>query len=238
MSKKKRWILSLALVALVAVVLAAGMTAWSGRDLPKRAVKEADAEIQALYEPSPEPSLRFKELLARNPDTIGWIQIADTAVDYPILHTSDNDFYLHHDFNKNPSAAGQVFMDYRNKGDGSDMNMILYGHSMADGSIFSGLFAFKDEDFFRSHRILEIDTIYGLTRWEIFSAYVTSPDFYYIHTDFYYPTEEQAFKDAIAAKSKYPTGIRLTLEDRILTLSTCSYEFEDAYFVIHARKIL
>ena len=235
MSRKKRWILSLALLAAVlAVVLA---VAGLGRSLPDQPTKEAEAEIQALYEQSPEPSSRFKELLAGNPDTIGWIRIEDTAVDYPILHTGDNNFYLHHDFQKNPSAAGQIFMDYRNKGDGSDMNMILYGHSMSDGSMFSGLFAYKNEAFFQSHRILEIDTIYGMTRWEIFSAYVTSPDFYYIHTEFYYPAEELAFKEALAAKSKFPTGVHLTLDDRILTLSTCSYEFEDAYFVIHARMI-
>ena len=238
---KKRWVPGIIAAALLATLLAAFLAAaglFQRTPIPGNQGDEAvPAPPAATAETGAGPSERFKALLEVNPDTVGWIRIPDTRIDYPIVRTGDNDFYLHHDFQGRPSAAGSVFMDFRNNPAMTDMNTILYAHSMADGSMFAGLFAFKDEGFFNQHRILEIDTLSGMTRWEIFSCYVTSPDFYYIHTGFYYPADELAFKAAIAAKSRFPTGIVPGLEDRILTLSTCSYEFQDAYFVIHARKL-
>lgn len=181
---------------------------------------------------------RFKTLIAdvNNEDIIGWIKISDTAIDYPVVKTDNNDFYLKNDVYKQPDKAGAIFMDFRNSGDFDDFNTIIYGHNMKNGSMFKSLLKYKDEDFFDTHPTIEYSTLYEDTQWEVFSAYVTSTDFYYIETDF--PSEEdyQSFLDSIVEKSLYAPDFEVSATDTILTLSTCAYDFNDARFVVHARK--
>lgn len=180
---------------------------------------------------------RFKPLLEQNDDVVGWITMPNTKIDYPVAQSNDNDYYLHRNLDKKKYEPGTVFMDFRNDTLFEDRYSVLYGHNMKDGSMFATLKYYKKEDFYNKNRIFAYSTLYGETKWEIFAAYVSPPTLDLITTDF---KDDQAFLDYIASRqkeSKYPADIEILATDKILTLITCSYEFHDARFVVHARLI-
>jgi sortase B len=179
---------------------------------------------------------RFLPLLEVNDETVGWITVPNTSVDYPVMKTVDNDYYLNHDFLRSRSDGGSIFMDFRNSGAGTDRHTILYGHNMRDGSMFQGLMNYKERSFFDNNRFITFTNLYEEIEWEIFSAYVTDTNFYYIETRFRSNRDFVNFLSKLQEKSMFQQMIELTEEDQVLTLSTCSYEFDDARFVIHARK--
>lgn len=171
-----------------------------------------------------------------NADTVGWLTIKDTVIDYPVVQATDNEYYLHHDFNKKESKAGSIYMDFRNTADPLMEHTILYGHSMRDGSMFRSLLSYKDQGYLEKHPTIIFNSLDGNHTWEIFSVYVTSTEFYYIDTEFSSNEDYQSFLDKITKKSYFNRDIDpVTYKDKILTLSTCSYEFDDARMVVHAR---
>ena len=195
-------------------------------------------ETQLPAEPTlPRILPQFDELLAINPDVVGWISIPGTAVDYPVLQTEDNVYYLDHDIYGETSRAGTLFMDYRMLLDGTDRHQIIYGHHTRDGSMFTSLMDYKDESFFNANRLIYLDQLFEKQTWEIFSAYVTSTDFYYIETRFSGDEDWLAFMEMVQDRSKFNTEVTLSADDQMLTLSTCTYEFDDARFVVHARLV-
>ncbi|SHF12075.1 class B sortase [Alkalibacter saccharofermentans] len=192
-------------------------------------------EMKSIKVPKVEIGSKFISLLEINKDVIGWISIENTRVDYPVVLGFDNEHYLDHDFYGKKSRAGTIFMDFRNRSE--KKHLILYGHNMRDGSMFKDLIKYKKESFFYDNPIIQFDFLSRNERWEIFSAYVTDTNFYYIETSFKNNAEFTSFIDEIKGKSKYKTDIYPEANDQILTLSTCTYDFSDARFVIHARKI-
>jgi sortase B len=180
---------------------------------------------------------RYATFLGINKDVTGWINIPGTKIDYPVVKSSDNDFYLNHNIKKEQAVEGSIFMDYRNKGDGTDRNTIIYGHNMKDGSMFKALMGYKNKDFLNKHPVVTFNTLDKDVRWEVFSAYVTDTSFYYIKTDFSDDKDFEQLLKELKERSLYDTGVNVTKDDKILTLSTCSYEFEDARFAIHAKMI-
>lgn len=180
---------------------------------------------------------RFVGLLAQNEDAVGWIQISNTKVDYPVAKSVNNDYYLHRDLNRKKSYAGTLFMDYRNKGDPLDRHSIIYGHNMKDGTMFGTLRLFKKKAFFDANRFFTYSTLYEDIQWEIFSAYIAPAKLDLIQTNFVNDDEFMRFITAEQSKSTFPTDVVLKPTDRILTLITCTYEIPDARYVIRARMI-
>lgn len=199
-------------------------------EIIKETADSNDSDVKRIGE-------KFLPLLEINDETIGWVTLANTSIDYPIVQRSDNEFYLDHSFERNKSRSGSIFMDYRNNQDLFNHHTILYGHHMRDGSMFSDLLKYQDENHFIENRYITLETLYEDTKWEIFSAYVTDTDFYYIITDFGTDDEYVEFLQELQSKSAYETEMTITEKDRILTLSTCAYDFDDARFVVHARRI-
>lgn len=175
---------------------------------------------------------KLKEL---NNDYVGWIKIEDTNIDYPILQSIDNEFYLKKNILKEYSPSGSIFLDYRNYMF-SDKNTVIYGHYMKNNTLFGELKKFKDKSFFMKNNRIFIFTENEKLEYEVFSAYITDTSFNYLQTEFY-ETEFLDFIDKIKAKSIHKTDINITSEDKILTLSTCSYDFKDARMVIHAKLV-
>ena len=172
-----------------------------------------------------------------NDDIVGHLKIEGTPIDFIVTQYVDNNFYLHHDIHRNASKAGWVFLDYENDITGQDRNMIIYGHNMRSGAIFGSLSNYASEDFFKEHRYITFNTLFEDYTWEIFSCYITSTDFYYIQVIF--PSEED-FGELVAemkARSIYDTGVEVTAQDRVLTLSTCSDGPRDERFVINAKLV-
>jgi len=179
----------------------------------------------------------FNELLEGNSDVAGWITIEGTKIDYPILQAEDNVTYLNRNYYKDDSIAGSIFLDYRNDFNTLDLNTIIYGHRMKDGSMFQHLIKFRDEDFFNKHRTVELETLYDSYEAEIFSVYNTTTDFNYIQTDFSSEEEYANLLTNIKEKSFFDSNIDVDENDQILTLSTCDYTLDpdEGRLVVHAK---
>jgi sortase B len=205
----------------------------------RKASQESKLDSEEYVEDQELPFI--SEIKAKNPDAVGWITVKDSIIDYPVVQGKDNEYYLEHDWLKNANTEGAVFMDYRNDPDSLNqeaVHTVLYGHNMKNGSMFHDLMNYKSEQFFYGNPIIEITDRYEKHRFEVFSAYVTDTDFYYIKTDFPKERDFEEFIESIKTRSIYKKDVELSRRDHILTLSTCTYEFEDARFVVHARKIL
>ena len=180
---------------------------------------------------------RFHSLLEQNSDTVGWIHIPNTVIDYPIVQADDNTCYLDHTFEMEKNKAGSIFMDYRNSVEELDQNTIIYGHHMKDGSMFKGLAKFRNEDFLLENKKIVFNSIYEEMEWEIFAVFVTDTDFNYIEPNFSTEDEFQEFIEMVKLKSIIPLEYDITQEDHILTLSTCGYDFDDARIVVQAKLL-
>jgi sortase B len=184
-----------------------------------------------------DPADPFKSLLEMNKDVVGWIKIPGTEIDYPVVQTEDNEFYLKHNLKKERSSRGSIFMDYRNSNDEKDHNTIIYGHNMKDGCMFAGLSIYKDRSFYADHAFIEYDSLQQTMRWQIFSVYLTEPNSDLLQVSFINDVEYAQYLDMIKSRSKYETDVKVTKDDKILTLVTCSYEFKNARLVIHAKRV-
>lgn len=179
----------------------------------------------------------FKELLEENQDTVGYIKIENTKIDYPVVQTADNEYYRVHNFNGDDSEAGAIFLDCKCniKLIEDTGNFVIYGHNMKDDSMFAALMNYKDETFFEQNGIIELNTLYENYEWEIFSVYVTPISFNYLDTTFHTDQSYENYLNTCKDMSMYPNDVIPTINDSILTLSTCTYEFDNARFVVQAR---
>ena len=165
--------------------------------------------------------INLDELRRENPDVLGWISIPDTVLSYPLLQGEDNDFYLRRSWQKESCTVGSVFMDFRSDPELTDFNTIIYGHRMRDGSMFACLRYYSDQEYWRTHPSIYLAQEEGVCRYDIFSAYETSvrgPVYDFSDRD----TEgRQAFIDSCMKLSVIETNAVPTVDDRLLTLSTC-----------------
>lgn len=172
-----------------------------------------------------------------NEDVVGWIIMNQNKINYPILKSNDNNFYLTRDYNKKHNQSGSIFMDYRNN-DFKDKNTVIYGHSMLDGTMFGSLREMFKKGYFDTKNNNYIK-IYDLNSkeitYQIFSYYIIDTENYYITTTF--TTEEQykIFIDKITKRSYKKFNIKIDTTDQILTLSTCSSNNKRK--VLHAVKL-
>ena len=174
-------------------------------------------------------------LQAVNEDVAGWIQIPDTVISYPVMHGENNDLYLDHTWDLKTNAVGAIFMDFRNSGDLSDFNTIIYGHNMRDDSMFGELHNFKNPEFLAAHPYVYVADESGCRRYEIFAAYevsVSSAESYQL--EFADDADKQAFLDKCIALSGGDTEIVPTPADQVLTLSTCTGWGHSTRWVIQA----
>ncbi len=185
---------------------------------------------------------RYLPLLEINEDVVGWIRIDGTVIDYPVVQGDDNEHYLKHSYTGEPLKSGAIFMDFRNQWETSDNNLILYGHTLTRNHMFADLNFYVDKNvrdtYMKDHGIIELETLYEDTRWEIFSAYVVelTREEYYLFPR-YSETNFPRFIEMANRRTLVDTGIQVTPEDQLLTLVTCWPPGDDARTIIHARRI-
>lgn len=179
----------------------------------------------------------LNELKKKNNDTVGWININNTNINYPFVQYTDNTFYLEHSFNKTKNNAGWIYLDYRNNKNIIDKNTIIYGHSRADKTMFSTLLNALNYDWYtnKDNHIIRISTEQENTLWQIISVYKTPIESYYIKTNFKSDDEYEEFLKTIIQRSIHNFKTEYNKEDKILTLSTCYSK--DIRMVIHAKLI-
>ncbi len=183
-------------------------------------------------------SVDFTELKKINNDTIGWIQLQGTNINYPIVQTTDNSYYLSHSYNKENNTAGWVFMDYRNNATNLNNNTIIYAHSRNDGSMFGSLKTVLTKEWLnnKQYHTVYFSTPYENTLWQVFSVYTTPSESYYITPTFKNKEDYTKFLIALKKRSIYNFPAELNVNDKILTLSTCRDNYGNR-IVLHAKLI-
>lgn len=188
---------------------------------------------------------KFSELLAVNKDICGWISIENTKIDYPVLQASEDDpeYYLHHNYKKESTKYGSIFLDPICNLKNNPQNTIIYGHHMADGQMFADLMKFSDIEFYKKSPIISYDTLREKGKWKIISVFKTNtlPEqgkvFIYMVSKFKNDDSFFEYIEEIKKRSLLNIPVDIQNDDKLITLSTCSSEFEGFRTVIVARKI-
>lgn len=204
---------------------------------PQEATAAPESTGEAPTEPVQYPEVDFASLKQINDDVIGWVYIEDTKINYPIVQGDDNRHYVSTMADGSDNAAGSIFMDYRNTPDFSDRHTVIYGHNMRNGSMFADVLQYKKQDFLEAHSIGMVMTSGGNFRFEVIAGYVANVSDNAWQLDFGAEEEFYNWLCEAMAKSEIGTDTAVAPEDRILTLSTCSYEFSDARYVLVCRII-
>ena len=184
----------------------------------------------------------YRQLYEQNKDIVGWLNLGVFST--PVVQ-KDNAYYLTHDFYGQENDHGQIFLDERNSPELTDDNTILYGHNIpSDKSMFHVLMNFKNPEFVKQHPIIYLNSLYEKNQYAVAAVYLVStrPEhgevFDYInYLNFSSKDAKEEYLSQIRQRSLIDAGVELNLEDKLLTLSTCSYEFSDARLVVVARKL-
>lgn len=194
----------------------------------------------------PEVLDKYKTLYEKNKNLIGWLKIADTNIDYPVMQSLNGkgDYYLNHDFDGNEDRNGTLFMDNACDAMLPSDNLIIYGHNMKSGKMFGELTKYKSKDFYLAHSKIAFDTIYKRGTYEVmyvFNTHIYSEgEITFKYYQFIEPNSEEEFDSAMrsmASMSMYDTGVEAKWGDDLITLSTCDYDENDGRFVVVAKKV-
>lgn len=202
-------------------------------------IEETEAEPETEPEETEAPyvsPIDFEALWAENPDVVGWITIPDTMIDYPILHTDNNEIYLHTDFNGKDSVYGAIYLDCDSEPDFSGWNNPIYGHHMRDGSMFKDVVKFKDEDFFKEHQYFKIYTPERTIHLKAISCYYTGSDGIVRKTRFQDQESYDTWLMERLKPCKYAEIPEVSIGS-VFTLVTCSYEKQDARTLLYAAEV-
>ncbi len=195
---------------------------------------------------------KFADLYAMNPDLVGWIKIDGLDIDLPVVQTKDNEYYLKHNFSKEKSIYGTIFLNFNNKIDTLDLNTVLFGHRMhKDTQMFTNLREYAKPEGFIKAPVIEFNTLYGNYKWKVFAVFITNGSsdgdngyvFNYVFPNLAYRDKKQweetygGYINQINQRALYYTGVEIMPTDRLLTLSTCTYEFDNARLVVVARML-
>ena len=168
---------------------------------------------------------------------MGWFSIKGTKIDYPVTRGKDNYFYLNHLFTGERNIMGSIFMDYRNNGDFSDKNTIIYGHNMKNGSMFSFLTKYKNQHKLKTFANMILYTPGGNFSIKPFAGIIVDGKYESVRFDFEDNYDFQNYISSIKKKSTFESDIIVQGDDRIITLCTCSYEFNNARYVLFGKLI-
>jgi sortase B len=178
----------------------------------------------------------FSALQAQNEDTVAWLTVDGTVIDYPVVQAPDNDYYLTRSSQKENSPDGAIFLDYRNAPDLTDFNNIIYGHNLKNGRMLTALNNFKDPAFFAAHPTGRLWTPTATYTLEFYAVAVTTPTSDHYKYIFPSPTDRSAHLTMIRSTAQNWRDLPLDpTHDHLLVLSTCSYEFDDARTILIAR---
>ena len=201
---------------------------------PTAAATEETIELDPEISPK---STDWNTLLADYPDIVGWIYLPGTNIDYPVAKYDDNSYYLNRQLDGSYNSGGTLFVECLNQSDFSDDNTMIYGHHMNDGSMFAKLIDYSYQDYYNEHPVMYLNTPTMNYRVELFAGFVTSAS-----SDVYTITlgdddSWNAYIESAVSQSKFESAADVKAGDRILTLSTCTYEYDDARFVVLGKLV-
>lgn len=213
----------------------------SYQHLVELAEQSAENETAQPVQPQ-EPTMlaRYEALYRENDDLVGWIKIDGTNINYPVVQSKDEpNFYLKHDFEKNYTDYGCPYAQQNCDVQAPSDNVVLYGHNMKDGTMFCDLTNYKSESFWAQHRTIQFDTLTQKNEYTVIAAFkgeAAELFAYNAFVDAATPEEFDAYVAAVKELALYDTGISATYGDKLITLSTCEYSFENGRMVVVAKR--
>lgn len=192
-----------------------------------------------------ERMLQLEELQKENEERIGWLEIEGTNINYPVLQASDNDYYLTHNYKKEKSSTGSIFLDKDFDLINGSSNYLIYGHRSKSGLMFEDLMKYAKEDFYKEHTKVKFTTNKDDSLYEILSVfysrvYYKSEKNVFRYYYFVNANNEQEYNDFVNNAKKvslYDTSVTANYGEQLLTLSTCEYSQEDGRFAIVCKKV-
>ena len=243
LKQKKKLYIILELIFISLMVLSAyKIIEWSKDNNKSKKLLNSASEKIIIDEKAKDEKDRykidFKGLKQENDNIVAWIKKKKTKIEYPVVKYKDNEFYLNHSLDRSYNKAGWIFLDYRNKMDGSDKNLIIYGHNRRNDSMFGTLKNILTEEWYNNEENRKIIFITETEKsiYEVFSVYRIEDEDYYITTNFYGNSFEN-FIRTLERRSVKDFGVEVTINDEILTLSTCDNN-NNYRVVLHAKKII
>ncbi len=198
-------------------------------------VNEATEQPQPPVVRKEKTSMDFAPLKEINPEIVAWLKSEGAAIDYPVLRGEDNDYYLSRLYTGERNSTGSLFADYRNTGLFTDKNTVIYGHNLKSGAMFHSLGEYKAQDYYDARPTMELYTPDGDYVIELFSGTVEDGDYEFVQFDF---AGDEAFMEYIAgvrSRSTFQSDVVVDPADRIVTLCTCSYEHNNARYVVMGK---
>ena len=198
-----------------------------------------------ITETKTEKMLQLEELKKQNNDIVAWLEIPNTKINYPVLQTSDNEYYMKHNYKKEKSGDGSIFLDKDYNWDIPSSNLLIYGHNNKNGNMFQDLLKYEDENYYKEHPTIQFTTVNDDCTYEIIAVfksrvYYKSEQNVFRYYYFINAENEEEYNNYVEESKKaslYDTGKTAEYGDQLLTLSTCEYSQEDGRFVVVARKI-
>ena len=184
-------------------------------------------------------SVDFNELLKKNFDTVGWIKVNGTNINYPVVQTDNNDYYLTHAYDKTVNDAGWIYADYRNNMVNFDKNTIIYGHGRLNNTMFGSLKNITNSSWYdnKDNYIIKFSTPTENTLWQVFSVYTIPVESYYLQTQFNSDEQYNEFLQTLKSRSVKNFSAKVNSNDKIITLSTCKDVAGTQRVVMHAKLI-
>lgn len=241
MKKKNKILITLIQIVLIVVIIFSGIKIieWiksnkKNKDIMSE-IKENVVINNEMDSNNEEYKIDFVKLKQKNSDAIAWIKVNGTDIDFPVVKGTDNSYYLTHNFDKEKNKAGWIFADYRNKFDGTDKNIIIYGHNMKNGSMFASLKDVIKEEWYNNenNKYIALITENENCKYQVFSVYQIETEEYYLQTNI---SNFKEFVEKIKGRSKKDFNVDIKETDSILTLSTCA-DNTKYRVVLHAVKV-
>ena len=207
----------------------------SGVEQPRIPGRSVD-DIPEIREISPRV-VDFSALLQDNPDVKAWLYSPGTVIDYPVVQGKDNDYYLHRLLDGSYNPNGTLFIDYRCEGDFSGKHTVIYGHHMQNRSMLATITEYRKQEYYDEHPVMYLNTPGGNYRLDVFSGFVTWYDSRAYLFDFIDDREFEEWYTLMQSYSDFESEVELSPEDRVVTLSTCTYEYDNARYVLMAKMV-
>lgn len=218
----RKWIRAFSVIVMVVCAVFIIRYFISYSEVNKQLERAQQSELTALQQ--------------QNAQIIGWLKLEGTRLNNPVLQTDNNEFYLTHNYLDEKSRGGSIFADYRNDVM-EDRHTIFYGHVLRNGTMFGDLSKFSEQSYAEAHPTFYYETNDQSYALEVFAAYETTTDFYYIETQFTDETYAQFLSD-IQRRSDIEMGVQVNEADKIVTFSTCTTSQNDKErFVVHAKVV-
>lgn len=252
--KRRIWVGLLTLVLIISIgYLAFYYVLYGKNDAEYKELASLKQETSARNEVSinytveedmPPILKKYETLYQKNKKLVGWLTIDDTSIDYPVMQTENNDYYLEHNYNQEYDKNGSIFLDCTCNPAFPNDNMIIYGHNMKSGKMFGSLKKYASIDFYKKHPQIRFDTIYEEGIYDVMyvfrSRIFSEEEIVFKYYQFIDATSENEFESNMEEMSRlslYDTGITANYGDRLITLSTCDSSETNGRFVVVAKKV-